>query len=432
MLDELFLFNSSYDDIFLSSIENLQIATEMVLSNTNIVSLSSTRNQDSVQSSRKKRRIGGVVLYITEEGETKVLPASMSTWYLIYIQGPALDNTAFHVKFRRRFRLPYDQYLKIVEDCRSSDLFKRWQNTDAVGKESHPLELLILTALRYLGRGWTFDDLSESTGISEEVIRVFFHTFIEYGSTILYNQHVIAPQNTFEAKSHSYEFEVAGLPGAIGSMDATHIILEKVSFKRRQSHLGFKHTCTARTYNIVVNHRRRILGTTDGHPARWNDKSIVRFDGIAMGLRNGTLLSDDFIFELYDYDKDGNVTKVKYKGPWLLVDNGYHNWPVTIPPFKATTSLKEVRFSNWLESIRKDVECTFGILKGRWRILKSGIRLQGVEPADKIWKTCCALHNLLLDVDGLDEKWEYGVPSDWEGALGNHDDYDVVYQMTLD
>ena len=291
---------------------------------------------------------------------------------------------------------------------------------------------MILTALRYLGRGWTFDDLSESTGISEEVIRVFFHTFIEYGSTILYNQHVIAPQNTFEAKSHSYEFEVAGLPGAIGSMDATHIILEKVSFKRRQSHLGFKHTCTARTYNIVVNHRRRILGTTDGHPARWNDKSIVRFDGIAMGLRNGTLLSDDFIFELYDYDKDGNVTKVKYKGPWLLVDNGYHNWPVTIPPFKATTSLKEVRFSNWLESIRKDVECTFGILKGRWRILKSGIRLQGVEPADKIWKTCCALHNLLLDVDGLDEKWEYGVPSDWEGALGNHDDYDVVYQMTLD
>ena len=125
MLDELFLFNSSYDDIFLSSIENLQIATEMVLSNTNIVSLSSTRNQDSVQSSRKKRRRGGVVLYITEEGETKVLPASMSTWYLIYIQGPALDNTAFHVKFRRRFRLPYDQYLKIVEDCRSSDLFKR-------------------------------------------------------------------------------------------------------------------------------------------------------------------------------------------------------------------------------------------------------------------------------------------------------------------
>jgi hypothetical protein len=242
---------------------------------------------------------------------------------------------------------------------------------------------------------------------------------------------VVAPSNVSEAKKHSYEFEIAGLPGAIGSMDATHIVLEKVSFKIRQSHLGFKHTCTARTYNIVVNHRRRILGTTDGHPARWNDKSIVRFDKIAMGLRNGTLLSDDFEFDLYDYDTNGNIIKVKYKGPWLIVDNGYHNWSTTIPPFKSTISVKEMRFSNWLESIRKDVECTFGILKGRWRILKSGIRLNGIESADKIWKTCCALHNLLLDVDGLDDQWENGVPSDWEGELGDHDDIDVLHQFPL-
>jgi len=39
---------------------------------------------------------------------------------------------------------------------------------------------------------------------------------------------------------------------------------------------------------LVVNHRRRILGTTDGHPARWNDKSLVKFDTIAMDLHEGT------------------------------------------------------------------------------------------------------------------------------------------------
>ena len=52
------------------------------------------------------------------------------------------------------------------------------------------------------------------------------------------------------------------------------------------------------------------------------------------------------------------------------------------------------------ESIRKDVECVFGILKGRFRILKAGIRLHGVDNADSIWSTCCALHNLLLEIDG--------------------------------
>ena len=35
---------------------------------------------------------------------------------------------------------------------------------------------------------------------------------------------------------------------------------------------------------------------------------------------------------------------------------------------------------------------------------------------DKVWMTCCALHNWLLEVDGLDAQWE----NDWEGELGMH------------
>jgi hypothetical protein len=63
--------------------------------------------------------------------------------------------------------------------------------------------------------------------------------------------------------------------------------------------------------------------------------------------------------------------------------------------------------------MRKDVECTFGILKGRWRILKSGVYLKSAVGIDPVWFTCCALHNWLLEVDGLDEQWESGVASDW-------------------
>jgi hypothetical protein len=83
----------------------------------------------------------------------------------------------------------------------------------------------------------------------------------------------------------------------------------------------------------------------------------------------------------------------------------------------------------WLESMRKDVECTFGILKGRWRILKSGIRLHSAKAVDRVWKTCCALHNWLLEADGLDEEWEGGVSSDWEGELGEHDEEDVARNL---
>ena len=42
---------------------------------------------------------------------------------------------------------------------------------------------LFLTSLCFFGRGWTFDDLSENTSIKEETIRIFFHAFIDFGST---------------------------------------------------------------------------------------------------------------------------------------------------------------------------------------------------------------------------------------------------------
>jgi hypothetical protein len=85
---------------------------------------------------------------------------------------------------------------------------------------------------------------------------------------------------------------------------------------------------------------------------------------------------------------------------------------------KHSLDLREIRWSEWMESIRKDVECTFGILKCRWRVLKTGIRLHGFISADKVWLTCCALHNWLLHVDGWDEEWLNGMSSEWKNRTG--------------
>jgi len=86
-------------------------------------------------------------------------------------------------------------------------------------------------------------------------------------------------------------------------------------------------------------------------------------------------------------------------------------------PCKSTAFLDEKRLSDWLESFRKDSEFVFGMLKGRWRVLQTGIRLEGSHTADSIWMTCCGLHNQLLVVDGLD--------GEWEGRLGSNDVEDV-------
>lgn len=132
----------------------------------------------------------------------------------------------------------------------------------------------------------------------------------------------------------------------------------------------------------------------------------------------------DVEFELLSWSGNpghSSVVSIRYSGAWGVVDNGYHNWACTQAPSKVNMLLAEQRFSDWLESFRKDVECVFGILKGRWRVLKTGIRLEGPQAADNVWLTCCALHNLLLEADGLSKEWENGVRSDYEGELGQND-----------
>jgi hypothetical protein len=324
-------------------------------------------------------------------------------------------------KFRRRFRLPYGNYLDLVDQCKSNEMFDRWCGKKKNNKRSSPIELLLLGALRYLGRGWTFDDIEEATAISSYVHCAFFKKFIQFGSTVLYPQHVCHPRTAQQSETHIHEFTLAGLPGCVGSSDCTHILVKRCQYAIRNQHIGAKSSSTTRTFNITVNHRKQILHTSRGGPGSWNDQTMVRRDTFIQGMYDGKHLSD-VEFELKERDSTGEVRLVAYQGAYVIVDNGYLRWPVTVPPFKVTNITSEIRWSKWVESMRKDVECTFGILKGRWRILKVGIGLDGVSVADDIWMTCCALHNMLLDIDGFTGEWKNGIlVSDWLGELGDHD-----------
>jgi hypothetical protein len=91
---------------------------------------------------------------------------------------------------------------------------------------------------------------------------------------------------------------------------------------------------------MTVNHRRRILGCTRCHPGSWNDKTLVLFDTFIHDIKCGDILNDH-IFELYEM-KNGEVARVKYRGVWMLVDNGYHAWANTVPPFSNTAFRDEI------------------------------------------------------------------------------------------
>jgi hypothetical protein len=282
------------------------------------------RQQQSNNISKKRKREERTCFRIQfnkmrdpNTGEIIIITPKMSAWYQTYVVSPEVDLPKFINRFRRRFRCSYDNFIKLTELVRNNPTFQRWLNKDAVGREPSPLELLVLGALRYLGRGWTFDDLEENTSISEECHRQFFHKFIKWASTDLYKTYVIAPSTYDEAQAHMKEMSEAGFDGCVGSVDATHVCMFRCPYGRANQHRGHKESLPARTYNIVVNHRRRILHSTAGHPARWNDKTITMFDKFLTGLNKGTLLNDA-TFKLFQKGEEK-----EFCGSWLLCDNGY-------------------------------------------------------------------------------------------------------------
>ena len=130
------------------------------------------REAPLVSDRQRRKRKRQPILHRDENGNFKQLNPKDTYWYRLYINSPHLSNPKFHHKFRRRFRLPYDSFTELLEKVSSNDRFIRWKPT--MRRPFPRLGLLLLGSLRYLGRGWTFDDLEESTAISEDVYRDFF------------------------------------------------------------------------------------------------------------------------------------------------------------------------------------------------------------------------------------------------------------------
>ncbi len=150
-------------------------------------------------------------------------------------------------------------------------------------------------------------------------------------------------------------------------------------------------------YEMTCSHDGKILYCTLGFYGSQNDKSIIRFDGLASKLRAGKC--SHVQFKLFD-DND-NVRH----DPYVLDDGGCHRWHRTISSCRLNVDPDFIAWRKRLESMMKDIEYVFGILKGRFRILKLPLMYHKKEEIDNIVHFCAALLNMLREWDGL-TVWE--------------------------
>lgn len=142
------------------------------ISSVNLVNNIAGSGDDSDASHEpKKRCITNKHSRLDASGVFQRIYPHTSTWYFLYVGNELIHHDVeLQSQFRNRFRMTYNAYSELVQMCKCSDIFSAWRRK----KNNHRgsiIELLLLGSLRYLGRGWTFDDIEESTAISADTHR---------------------------------------------------------------------------------------------------------------------------------------------------------------------------------------------------------------------------------------------------------------------
>jgi len=267
-----------------------------------------------------------------------------------------------------------------------------------------------------LGRGVCFDDCEEITGADEETLRVWFHRFCKKFAAEMYPIYVKPPQSTATIAAAERLYAALGLPGAISSTDCTHaqwdmcpacksFLWQKSEFPAAVlmdallcctaelvAHKGPKGKPT-RVFQMTVGHNHIIYYVSRTFPGTYADKSIVRYDQFLQQVRR------DPLYTQFPFKVTTSLGSREMRGVYSLSDCGFHPWRTLQFPVKRPWSMEALLWSARVSekgatfatcasvepdykrecTCVQDVECAFGRLKGRFRILKLPLRFHKIE-----------------------------------------------------
>jgi hypothetical protein len=220
---------------------------------------------------------------------------------------------------------------------------------------------------------------------------VFFKHFMKF----LYNirsDYIYLPRDEAELLPVMKRYEEVGLPGCIGSVDVVHVNGSNRpagDFNRAKG----KESYPFLAFECISDFDRRITSVYGAQFGSRNDKHIVKDDSNVLAVGAEWYKTVEWKY----FNDDGGI--IRETGAYFICNNGYLQWPTLMCPFmRSETNVPyETCYSANLESVRKDVECVFGILKGRFGYLDTGFKHRQIAVCKMVFIACCVLHNMILD-----------------------------------
>lgn len=199
-----------------------------------------------------------------------------STWWTMLAKGDCkILGHPQNKLFRRRFSVPFSMFKDIVEESRlwvlDNGKLMGETGSDCIGVEGVPLELKILGALRMSAKGCSFDAIAELSGMSISTMHTFYHFYWAKFVTVFKERWIYYPTTAAEAADNLKVYSRLGFPGAIGSIDCTHVMWGRCPALYQNTYTGKEKKATV-AYEVLRNKQYTLL------PSHTYLNAIIKFE----------------------------------------------------------------------------------------------------------------------------------------------------------
>ncbi|PNF14965.1 hypothetical protein B7P43_G01566 [Cryptotermes secundus] len=290
------------------------------------------------------------------------------------------DPSGFFNYFRMKVST-FDELLSHVQD----HLKKSDSNMRAAIK---PEEMLAMT-IRYLASGCSFTDLHYSYRVGRSTASQVVRRVCQIIWRVLKEECFPTPNEDTWARIAQGFQNTASFPNCLGAVDGKHIRIVKPE-RSGSLDMNYKHFSIG--LMAIADASYRFIYVDVGSFSKDSDSTIFKNSSLWKQVELGLLR----------IPPPKQLTGSNEAVPFAFV--GDEAFPLSthlLRPYSGTHLPVEKRVFNYrLSRARRYVECSFGILSNKWRILHRPLDVS-VDFAVDIVKCCCILHNFVRDRDGF-------------------------------
>ena len=299
-------------------------------------------------------------------------PGRTEIWWSNLLSGKMLGE-----EWVRNLRMDYPSFMRLADSIR----IQISPNPEAFRTDAISAEKRLAIVLYYLKDQGSFRMTANTFGVSLASVSKSLRVVCLAINTELGPQMIHFPNTKDQLKEATDLFESKfGIPLVLGCVDGTHIPIQQ---PQENPHDYF---CYKMKYSLncqaICDEKGLFIDVEVRWPGSVHDARVYANSNINKLFTSKKLPSN------YQELVPGYEPVM----PFLLGDPAYPLLPNMMKEYSTCSTNVQLLFNNMLRSARNQIECAFGRLKARWRILNRTMDVD-LEFATTMIYTCFVLHN---------------------------------------